>query len=101
LRLALALEIGVPKNRFAVPGGQIERCPRRNLLAVYDVAQAPPSARPWVGENCLGLVYRKAGGVPAQFVGMHELRRGQARGGRLSKHPGDVVEGGDPVKAEM
>src|ERR1019366_8305894 len=98
---ALALEIGVPENRLAVARGQIERGPGGDLLALDDVAQMPPSSRPRVGENGLGFIHGKVAGIAAQLVGMDELRRRQARGGTLGEHAGNVVEGRNPVKAEM
>ena len=99
--LALRLQVRVPQHRLAIARRDVERRPRRDLLLLDDVADAPPAARPRVGERGLRLVFGEAARVALQLIGVEEERRGEPRAGRFGQHAGDVVERRDPVEAEV
>ncbi len=101
LGLPLRLEVGVPEHRLAVSRREVERGPRRRLLALEDVAQPPPAARPRVGEVGLRLVGGQVAHAALELVGVDEHRRRQLCAGRFGQHPGDVVERRYPVEAEV
>ena len=101
LGLSRALQVHVPEHRFAMPRREINRCPRRDLLLLDDVADAPPAARPEAGHVDLRLVRRQIARAAAQLIGMQEHRRGEPRAGRFGQHAGDVVERRDPVEAHV
>ena len=98
--LAAGLVPGVPEHDLPVAGRDLEWGEGGDDLPVHDVAHVPPAARPGVREGGLRFVLRELPGAP-QLVRMDVERGGEAGAGGLGEHPGDVVEGGDPVEPEV
>ena len=101
LGLMLGLLVGVPEDGLPVAGGDVERRPGRGLLHVYDVAKMPPAAGPWIGEDRLFFVLGQVAGAAGELL-RQDVHRGRELGaGGFGEHPVDVVEGRDPVEAEV
>ncbi len=107
--LALCAPLGLPARlvRHVLQHGHpvasshvLDRSGRNHLLP-NDVAHAPPAAFPEVRDVRLCLVLRPATGSAAELIRMHVQRRRESGAGRLGEHAGDVVEGRDPVPAEV